>query len=122
MGLSLQQWLAALGLCESCVPLKGRSTSLIHAQAETHLARHWSWEFSWILFLLKKKSGFRKKKKKSELGLFGMGRCFVTRMFLRWGLSPSILASFLGLTRPSLGQQTGGGDGASASEIQQEAI
>lgn len=49
------------------------------------------------------------KKKKSELGLFGMGRCFVTRMFLRWGLSPSILASFLGLTRPSLGQQTGGG-------------
>lgn len=47
--------------------------------------------------------------KKSELGLFGMGRCFVTRMFLRWGLSPSILASFLGLTRPSLGQQTGGG-------------
>lgn len=81
------------------VSLKGRSTSLTHAQAETHLAQHWSWEFSWILFLLKKKKWVQKEKK-SELGLFSMGRCFVTRMFLRWGLSPSILASFLGLSRP----------------------
>lgn len=58
-----------------------------------------SWECSWILSPSGKKSGFGGGKK-SELGLLRTGRCFVTRMFLRWGLSPSVLASFLGLTRP----------------------
>jgi hypothetical protein len=44
------------------------------------------------------------------------------KMCLRWGLSPSVLASFLGLTRPLPRAADWRGGGASASEILQGAI
>lgn len=64
----------------------------------------------------------KNKTNQSELGPLRHRQVLRDKMFLRWGLSPSVLASFLGLTRPLPRAADWRGGGASASEILQGAI